>query len=903
MRLYRYGNLLLIGWLAALACGCTASKPAAPDDTTQSAIRQVELMETPAGVDPAVYDMLRSELIRLLSERGGRKTVSTPPKGAENVVTDLAVVDAGGGAVELTWTHLCVGDYDANGEVGAPDIQPIAAYFQAKTGDANWAAASVADGDGNGEVNSADIVPIAQYFGVTVQAYAIYSSADPADYPAGPDDVNGAGTTAGDIVQFSSATAVNGRKTFSYTVAAHVAGDAYWVKPFDSSGTRGARSNRAELGAPGATLDMAIHLASPNQPTGGSGTLLDPFTVERLLFYQLQLMHSIDGDVTSHAQAAITSPDPAVSIDPAGVMGVGGLAGGFTVTGAYGGLSVTIVFQAQGATGQVTLGMHPNTPPLAGLGTQADPFEVDDVGIYNLQVVDIAQSQDVTDQAVFTVSDPLVQVDFTGSLVIDPAFSGAFSVDATYNANPTSPGTLYFNATTANQAPTASYDYVGGNTGAVPFDVVFDASGSFDPDGAIVSYEWDINRDGTFDYTSPTPLMEYSYTNLSTFSPVLRVTDNGGKTGEFSHADNVNTTESLSWSTGNISLRGLNDCVIANLDGVPNVAITGNNYVDYLRGTDSAGASFHRYEGLDNQAGFQGHWAVALDSDLGNEQLVYVPTDSNFIPAITNMRYLRCNNGDGSDWPLAGTTVEFHGYQPDVEMQTVDAGINVYFLNEFQHLMMYRSENGGATWDAYQERVESDFSAAPDFSVTDLNNPIIAYAAATDRRLYFRRAGNVTGTSWPGSGSTIDDFAVASNVQLAVANGVPCVAYVDISDMGNQHTPLYFCYARDEQASSWVAPIEITDLHWTTTRGIALAIIKNKPALAYWKGDDRWINYVRANDKQGSWWGKPDSVASPVDLYALSMCEVDFWPHLAYTISYDGGATSGGTWHSNQHWF
>jgi PKD repeat protein len=56
--------------------------------------------------------------------------------------------------------------------------------------------------------------------------------------------------------------------------------------------------------------------------------------------------------------------------------------------------------------------------------------------------------------------------------------------------------------------------------------VTFSATGSSDPDGTIVSYEWDFNNDGVTDVTGQTATRAFS---LAGARPVrLRVTDNGG---------------------------------------------------------------------------------------------------------------------------------------------------------------------------------------------------------------------------------------------------------------------------------------------------------------------------------------------------------------------------------------
>ena len=67
-------------------------------------------------------------------------------------------------------------------------------------------------------------------------------------------------------------------------------------------------------------------------------------------------------------------------------------------------------------------------------------------------------------------------------------------------------------------------------TGKVGETIVFDGSGSFDPDGWIVQYEWDFDSDGTFDFSSAEPTAEYAYPAAFSGIATLRVTDDAGNT-------------------------------------------------------------------------------------------------------------------------------------------------------------------------------------------------------------------------------------------------------------------------------------------------------------------------------------------------------------------------------------
>ncbi len=65
-----------------------------------------------------------------------------------------------------------------------------------------------------------------------------------------------------------------------------------------------------------------------------------------------------------------------------------------------------------------------------------------------------------------------------------------------------------------------------------PSDVVrFDAAESFDPDGQIVSYEWDFDGDGTIDETTVDPIADHTYSQGGDYAPLLYVVDDTGQRG------------------------------------------------------------------------------------------------------------------------------------------------------------------------------------------------------------------------------------------------------------------------------------------------------------------------------------------------------------------------------------
>jgi PKD repeat protein len=89
-------------------------------------------------------------------------------------------------------------------------------------------------------------------------------------------------------------------------------------------------------------------------------------------------------------------------------------------------------------------------------------------------------------------------------------------------------------------------------SGNAPLTVSFSGTG-MDPDGNIVSYEWDFDNDGVFDYSSPTSgSTSHTYTRGGTQVATFRVTDEQGLTGTDQVLTTVHIQTSLSVSPNTV---------------------------------------------------------------------------------------------------------------------------------------------------------------------------------------------------------------------------------------------------------------------------------------------------------------------------------------------------------------
>ncbi len=131
------------------------------------------------------------------------------------------------------------------------------------------------------------------------------------------------------------------------------------------------------------------------------------------------------------------------------------------------------------------------------------------------------------------------------SLTIKPLFNSGITAVKFLSGDRAAPQKIDLNMTdpivvagSLNQPPVAAFSTTPGKP-HINEPVTFDASASKDPDGKIVSYEWDFNGDGVFDQKTTNPIVTHSYAVSGAKTVTLRVTDNGGATTRLTKTVNI----------------------------------------------------------------------------------------------------------------------------------------------------------------------------------------------------------------------------------------------------------------------------------------------------------------------------------------------------------------------------
>jgi len=221
-----------------------SSAQATQENATQSldqALAELDALQTPEGVDAALFQELKDELAALLAAKSQQSATgrfaSQAPCGDSNKVVNLTLVDLSEGEYRLLWHEVNVGDYDNNGTVGIADITPIAMHYGEEATDSNSATGLIDGYDGNGTVDISDITGIAMNFGTSLAGYNVY--------------VEGAlqpnQGAAGDLSIMRPADPGSGRLDYSYSLTLGGLVDVT-VRPADTGGAEGAESDPAVLG-------------------------------------------------------------------------------------------------------------------------------------------------------------------------------------------------------------------------------------------------------------------------------------------------------------------------------------------------------------------------------------------------------------------------------------------------------------------------------------------------------------------------------------------------------------------------------------------------------------------------------------------------------------------------------
>jgi len=130
------------------------------------------------------------------------------------------------------------------------------------------------------------------------------------------------------------------------------------------------------------------------------------------------------------------------------------------------------------------------------------------------------------DETITTITDPVT----THTYMATDAYTVTLTVTDDNGATESTSKIIDVITIVPNQPPVALFEYTPQNPKAGK-DVILDASKSFDPDGEIKFYKWDLDGDGNYDGLTTSPEIFYYWDESDTYSVKLTVIDNDGARG------------------------------------------------------------------------------------------------------------------------------------------------------------------------------------------------------------------------------------------------------------------------------------------------------------------------------------------------------------------------------------
>ena len=908
------------GFLATIALCCALAQLLAGCGGS------AKLSSAPAAGRPSparLQQLLAAEFARLGIDPG--KVAAQAPTGGDNAVFDLRVelsdTDGPDGMpplIELSFTERLLGDYDQNGEVNIADLTPLGLHFAAPVsyadpqahgglsywpagepdggGAANWRLARI-DGDANGELNIADLTPLALHWNQRLDGYQLFRRAP--------------GETAFHLVENPAnplmpytlprpATGSDQPVRYRYTDSPDAAGlYEYLVSAYDGlSQSSGAASGTVAVHTEPVVINEPPQAALSADPASGQA----PLDVE------LDASASTDGDGTVTVYEWDWEGDGIYDFESGGDAAVQHT---YAQAGSF--MPAVRVTDDGGAQDTASCGLSVSAQP-GNLPPQASLTATPDSGLAPLDVeLDASASSD---------SDGTVTVyewDWEGDGIYDFESGGDASVLHTYTqaggftpavrvtddggAQDTASCGLSVAGDPGNLPPVASLD-AEPNSGLAPLDVSFDASASYDPDGTLVSYEWDFDGDAVVDLTTEQPYAQHTYSERGHFPATVTVYDSGAAkapsdAGGGASDSGGDPVDVLGWELFPTEQRfpagyGLDAELIAGQPALSYFPLAPFHY-SYIRAADSGGSSWGTPADIDTDGSSDYCGPTALLEVGGRPALFYTQFNAG---GLLELAYVRASDAVGASWPDSAVSIAtLTDHWAEVDCLLADGNPAVVFSDNYGKALYYcraadaLGQNWGAPLTVYSgDNLYTHVSAA----LID-GTPAACWVSGSDElgwpdyELRYARALDAGGASWLAP-LIVDHEGFGPT--LLNAGGAPAIAYQRDTDPGDFFdAALAYIRALNANGSSWPSEPQIVDASGTDNGwSVGAAVIGGVPAIGYADHEGRHYMYVEAADAAGGSWLTPQEVDSlrQVGSSWVKPLDIGGQPGLAYVSYADG---------------
>jgi PKD repeat protein len=347
--------------------------------------------------------------------------------------------------------------------------------------------------------------------------------------------------------------------------------------------------------------------------------------------------------------------------------------------------------------------------------------------------------------------------------------------------------------------------------------VVLHGAGSSDPEGTTLHYSFDPEGDGSFRPPDTDMSLNWTYRELGSFQPALRVFDEDGQ---------FDTTQ------GNLEI---------------SLGTLEKHVIDQQVGEVPAGLN------------------VGLMIAGGKPAIAYYDPSAEM--GLT-LRWCNAKDAAGSDWwdhrALGTCSGNFN-----LGLAKGNPAI-AYCKNSDIYFMRADDGDGSGSW-SFDERI---IEAAALSHTSPLYLPSLALIndrptvlcinsyALFGGDLVYIEATNEAATGWPHLARVIANNLnyIAFISALAEIDGRPATAFVG-GFVGDEH--IMYMRSYDADGISWtLTPMELTPTGQPTLSSNSLRVINGRPAIVFYDGNEHQVNYIWAEDSEGSQWGTPQVVGA-----------------------------------------
>jgi PKD repeat protein len=419
--------------------------------------------------------------------------------------------------------------------------------------------------------------------------------------------------------------------------------------------------------------------------------------------------------------------------------------------------------------------------------------------------------------------------------------------------------------------------------GAGPLTVTFDASGSEDPAGDIVSYQWDFESDGTIDETTTTPTISHVYTTVGSYTAQVTVVDDDG------NSDSATLTVRVlngTWHTQTLDVVGQVGTFTsaALIGGRPAIAYADqtNHRQKFVIAANNEGTAWNIPLTVD--ANQRGGTYSSLAEIAGRPGIAFLDD------LMGRVMYVRGLDSLGQTWaqPLG---VAIPGAIADVSLVQVQGSPAIAFVDETQSndgdpVYVRALNSAGTSWDdgLLIDDTGEDVSAL-DMKIIN-GVPAVGYVEEASRDLRFVQSRDNVGNSWFLPVDAVSVGAVGNMLSLASVAGRPMLSYLEVS---GTNTDPFAVRSNDADGIAWPVSVSVDSGGDSEGQYNSLAVIGGVAGIAYYNLTQHRLEYVQAENAAGTAWGTPIVVDETADAGQFcSLVSVHGAPGISYFDATDG---------------